>query len=167
MEKLTNPTWIIPESLKDKYPEYETGIPPGPDNPLGQFALRLSRPDYLIHGTNKPLGVGRRVSHGCIRMYPEDIRELYSLVQNGEEVIILYQPVKLGERGGIPYIEVHEDYLKADDSAQSAVSLLQKRGLFRKADLSLMFQAVKEKRGVPVSLGSEPTVFNTDVPDKD
>ncbi len=152
MEKLTDPVWFIPPSLQHKFPEHKKTVPPGPDNPLGKYALRLSTPDYLIHGTNKPLGIGRRVSHGCIRMNPEDIKELHSMTNIDEEVVILYQPVKIGEKDGNPYIEVHEDYLKTENSPQRAISLLQKHDLLDKADLSLMFQALKEKGGIPVSL---------------
>ncbi len=76
IEKLKDPVWIIPASFRDEYQELPDIVPPGPENPLGQYALRLSNPLYLLHGTNKPLGVGRRVSHGCLRMYPADIEKL-------------------------------------------------------------------------------------------
>lgn len=152
MEKLKDPVWIIPPSLQQEYPQYNGSVPPGPHNPLGQYALRLSKPNYLIHGTNKPQGIGRRVSHGCIRMYPDDIEKLHALTDIEEEVVILYQPVKIGEKEGIPYIEVHDDYLKTEQTAQKAISLLEKKNLLHKADFALMFQALKEKRGIPVSL---------------
>ena len=77
VEKTENPTWGVPPSLQEKYGT--TAIPPGPDNPLGEYRLRLSNHDYGIHGTNAPWGIGRLVSHGCIRLYPEDIEELFSL----------------------------------------------------------------------------------------
>jgi len=152
MEKLKDPVWIIPPSLQQEYPQYNGSVPPGPHNPLGQYALRLSNPNYLIHGTNKPQGIGRRVSHGCIRMYPADIEKLHAITDIAEEVVILYQPVKIGEKDGSPYIEVHDDYLKTEQSAQMAISLLEERNLLHKADFDLMFQALKEKRGIPVSL---------------
>ncbi len=82
-------------------------IPPGPDNPLGKFALRLGLPGYLIHGTNKPYGVGMRVSHGCVRMYPEDIELLYPLIPVGTPVAIVNQPIKLGWLGDLLYVEIH------------------------------------------------------------
>ncbi len=82
-------------------------VPPGPDNPLGKFALYLGLSGYLIHGTNKPAGVGMRVTHGCIRMFPEDIEELYSLVGEGTPVRIVNQPFKLGWGDSGLYMEAH------------------------------------------------------------
>ncbi len=153
-EKLKDPPWIIPPSFRDEYRELPDIVPPGPDNPLGRYALRLSDPLYLIHGTNKPLGVGRRVSHGCIRMYPEDIERLYGMTGVGDEVIILYQPVKVGLRGTTPYIEVHRDYLHNREPFQEAVDLLRRRGLLGRIDPGILYPAILEKRGIPVRLTS-------------
>jgi len=154
-EKLKDPVWRIPKSFRDEYPELPDVVPPGPDNPLGRYALRLSNPVYLIHGTNKPLGVGRRVSHGCIRMYPEDIERLYRMTKVGDDVIILYQPVKVGLRGKTPYIEVHRDYRNRKDPFQEAVNLLRRRGLLKKTDLKILYSAILKKSGVPVRLTSD------------
>jgi L,D-transpeptidase ErfK/SrfK len=82
-------------------------VPPGPDNPLGTHALAFAKKGYLIHGTNKPYGLGMRVSHGCIRMYPEDIVTLYQAVPVGTPVHVVNQPVKTGWRDGVLYVEVH------------------------------------------------------------
>ena len=82
-------------------------MPPGPDNPLGEFALRLSLPGYLIHGTNQPYGVGIRVSHGCVRLYPEDIARLFPMVPEGTRVTIVNQPYVAGWRNGQLYLEAH------------------------------------------------------------
>ena len=79
----------------------------GPDNPLGEHALRLGIPAYLIHGTNKPWGIGMRVSHGCIRLYPEDIAELFDKVKVGTPVNIINNPYKIGKADGVLYLEVH------------------------------------------------------------
>ena len=154
-EKLKDPAWRIPESFRNEYPELPDVVPPGPDNPLGRYALRLSNPLYLIHGTNKPLGVGRRVSHGCIRMYPDDIERLYRITNVGDDVIILYQPVKAGLRDNIPYIEVHRDYRSGKEPFQEAVNLLRRRGLLRMADLETLYSAILEESGVPVRLTAE------------
>jgi L,D-transpeptidase ErfK/SrfK len=70
MDKVVNPTWYVPRSLREEKPGLPAAVPPGPDNPLGEYAMRLSGTDYFIHGTNQPYGIGRRVSHGCIRLYP-------------------------------------------------------------------------------------------------
>jgi L,D-transpeptidase ErfK/SrfK len=80
----------------------------GPDNPLGAYAMRLNRPQYLIHGTNKPYGVGMRVSHGCIRLYPEDIARLFPEVPVGTPVRIVNQPYLAGWLDGRLYLEAHE-----------------------------------------------------------
>lgn len=79
IEKIVNPSWYVPESIKKEKPYLPKVLPPGPDNPLGSHAIRLSSRTILIHGTNKPWGVGRRASHGCIRLYPEDIPKLFEL----------------------------------------------------------------------------------------
>lgn len=147
-----NPTWTIPYSLRDEYPDGLLEVPPGPANPLGDYALRLSRNDYMIHGTNNPLGIGRRVSHGCIRMYSEDIKRLYSLTPVDCEVLIVYETVKVGSKDGIPFIEVHPDYLNGGNQHEVARHLLLQQGLWKKCNLVLLHQAVEEKKGVPVPL---------------
>ena len=154
IEKLKDPVWIIPASFRDEYPELPDIVPPGPENPLGRYALRLSNPLYLLHGTNKPLGVGRRVSHGCLRMYPADIERLYRMTKVGDAVLILYQPVKVGLKGKTPYIEVHKDYRNNKELFQEAVNLLRRRNLLRMTDLKILYSAINEKRGVPVRLTS-------------
>ena len=93
-------------------------VPPGPDNPLGAHVLKLDMPGYLIHGTNQPYGVGMRVSHGCVRLYPEDIEFLYGEVGLGAAVTIVNEPFLLGERDGELYFEAHspleDDAVEAD-----------------------------------------------------
>ncbi|MDR9502586.1 MAG: L,D-transpeptidase family protein [Desulfurivibrionaceae bacterium] len=152
--KAKNPPWLVPASIQAERPELPVVVPPGPDNPLGRYALRLSRFDYLIHGTNKPPGIGRRVSNGCIRMYPEDIEKLYALTQVGCGVMITYETVKVGIRGEIAYIEVHPDYLKKSNQLEEAVALLKQKNLFQQTELARLRQALMEKKGVPVPLHS-------------
>ncbi|OGW73023.1 MAG: hypothetical protein A3J81_02705, partial [Nitrospirae bacterium RIFOXYB2_FULL_43_5] len=96
VEKIVKPRWRVPESIRKEKPNLPAVVPSGPDNPLGSHALRLSLGSYLIHGTNRPWGVGRRASHGCIRLYPEDIPKLFKLAPNGVRVTIVRQPVKVG-----------------------------------------------------------------------
>ncbi len=112
VRKQKDPTWIPPQSLREKAiaegnPPLPDIVPPGPDNPLGRYALYLGLPSYLIHSTNKPFGVGMRVTHGCIRMYPEDIEKLFDLVPTGTPVQIVNQPIKLGWLGKLLFIELH------------------------------------------------------------
>lgn len=109
--KVADPAWYPPESIRkeaeaDGEPLPEM-VPPGPDNPLGTHALRLGNTSYLIHGTNKPYGLGMRVSHGCVRMYPEDIITMYEIVPVDTPVHVVNQPVKAGWRDGVLYVEVH------------------------------------------------------------
>ncbi len=108
-EKRLKPDWIPGPSARRDDPSLPARVEPGPDNPLGEHALYLAWPTYLIHGTNEPRGVGRHSSRGCIRLYPEDIAELYTRVQPGTPVRVVNQPVKLGWIGGELYLEVNPD----------------------------------------------------------
>ncbi len=106
-----DPSWRPPKSIREEHAAQgdplPAVVPPGPDNPLGQYALRLGIPGYLMHGTNKEFGVGMRVSHGCIRLLPEDIEQLFGQVAVGTPVLIINQPVKAGWFDGELYLEVH------------------------------------------------------------
>jgi L,D-transpeptidase ErfK/SrfK len=106
-----NPAWYPPQSVRDEHAADGNPlpriVPPGPENPLGTRAMRLSLPGYLIHGTNRPAGVGMRVSHGCIRMFPEDIEFLFQRVRVNTPVRIINAPVKLGWDGEALVAEVH------------------------------------------------------------
>ena len=109
--KVTDPHWYVPWSVQQEHREagnpLPSIVPPGPDNPLGRHVLQLNMPGYLIHGTNKPWGVGMRVSHGCVRLYPENIELLYSLVMPGETVRLVNQPLLLGQKNGKLFFEGH------------------------------------------------------------
>ncbi len=111
-QKIVQPTWTVPASVRREHAgngdPLPPVVPPGPDNPLGDFAMRLSLPGYLIHGTNQPYGVGIRVSHGCVRLYPEDIARLFPEVPEGTQVTIVNQPYVAGWRNGQLYLEAHQ-----------------------------------------------------------
>jgi L,D-transpeptidase ErfK/SrfK len=107
--KRENPPWIPGSSARRDDPSLPARVPPGPDNPLGAHALYLAWPQYLIHGTNDPRGVGRHSSRGCIRLYPDDMAELYARVEPGAPVRVVNEPVKLGWVGGELYLEVNPD----------------------------------------------------------
>jgi len=113
--KREKPPWIPGESAHRDDPNLPASIPPGPDNPLGEFAMYLGWPSYLIHGTNDARGVGRHSSRGCIRLYPPDIAELYAQAPIGTPVRVVFEPVKLGWVGGELYLEVNPD---ADESLE-------------------------------------------------
>lgn len=112
VDKKTNPAWTVPPSIRREHAEkgdpLPKVVPPGPDNPLGAYAMRLSIPGYLIHGTNKPYGVGLRVSHGCIRLYPEDIEVLFGKTAVGASVTIVNQPYLTAWHSGDLYLEAHQ-----------------------------------------------------------
>jgi L,D-transpeptidase ErfK/SrfK len=153
VEKTVNPSWYVPESIQKEKPELPKVVPPGPDNPLGSHALRLSLGSVLIHGTNKPWGVGRRVSHGCIRLYPEDIPRLFRSVAKGTRVTIVQQPVKVGIRDKNVFIEVHDDNPEGNmNYFEEAVNLLIKKQLIRNISPEKLYKALNEKRGIPVDI---------------
>ena len=106
MRKRKRPTWYPTKTVLAEYPDLESVVPPGPENPLGEYALYLSWNQYLIHGTNQPPGVGRRVSHGCLRLYPEDIERLYGWAKVGTPVTVVSQEVKIGRHDGALYLEI-------------------------------------------------------------
>lgn len=112
IEHTVKPTWHVPESIRKMRAaqgvDLPKQVPPGPDNPLGEYAMRFSKPTYLMHGTNDPLGgIGRRSSSGCLRLYPEDIQSLFYAVPNGTKVTIINQPYKVGWASGKLYLESH------------------------------------------------------------
>lgn len=112
-KKIKDPAWYPPESVRQEHAAHgdilPKMIPPGPDNPMGLFAMRLAIPggSYLIHGTNKPAGVGMQVTHGCMRLYPEHIEELFKMVPVDTPVRLVNQPQKVGWSEGRLFVEVH------------------------------------------------------------
>ncbi len=126
VRKEKDPTWYPPQSVRETHLREDGdtlpgAVPPGPDNPLGAYAMRLGVPGgaYLIHGTNKPVGVGMQVTHGCIRLFPEDIEFMFREVPVGTPVRIVNQRVKAGWDRGVLYVEVHHP-LAGDDPQAAA-----------------------------------------------
>lgn len=160
-EKTKDPTWVIPESIrKERIAEKgfsEKSIAGGtPENPLGRYRMRLSLPLYAIHGTNIPWGVGMSVSHGCIRMYPEDIDRLYPRTRVGTRGEFVYETVKIGERGGRVFVEVHEDiYGEQPGRWRHAIQELEKMGLLDRVDETKLHAAITEVRGIPVDVSRD------------
>ena len=161
VEKTVNPIWILPESIKAEHrregkpaPDFIAGG--DPDNPLGKFRLRLSLPLYGIHGTDIPWGVGMQVSHGCIRLYPEDIERLFPMVPAGAPGQFVYQPVKVGAREGHIYVEIHKDiYEKMPGPYREAMRLIDKSGWQSRVDVERVRRAVMEQSGVPMDVTLE------------
>jgi L,D-transpeptidase ErfK/SrfK len=111
--KIVHPAWYPPESIRKEHEENGDPLPkmvgPGPENPLGDYALRLAagRGEYMIHGTNNPVAVGMAVTHGCIRMYPEDVAALFALIPVGTKVRLVNEPVKVAWVDGRLFLEAH------------------------------------------------------------
>ncbi len=159
--KIKDPTWTPPASIHaERKAEGRTPlpavVPAGPDNPLGQYAMRLSAPSILIHGTSKPWGLGMQVTHGCIRMYPEDIEQLFGNVSVKTPVTIVSQPFKVGWLGDDLYLEVHvsEDDDKAKERDPTAIvpgSIANVAGVY--VDWETVRRARDENTGLPVLVG--------------
>uniref|UniRef100_C6E4L9 ErfK/YbiS/YcfS/YnhG family protein n=1 Tax=Geobacter sp. (strain M21) TaxID=443144 RepID=C6E4L9_GEOSM len=155
IQKMTNPSWHVPDSIRHEVPELPQIVPPGPSNPLGTHALRLSRGNILIHGTNRPWGIGRRSSHGCLRLYPEDITTLFELAHIGMSVVVVYQPLKICVRDGKVLIEVHRCQ-ENEPTVGQALKRLYDEGVLGKTDFSKLVRAILEKKGVPVEVSLAP-----------
>ncbi len=151
----------MPESILEEEPHWPKVVKPGPENPLGTRAIYLSLPGYLLHGTNKPWGVGMRVSHGCIRLYPEGIESLFDLIEKNEKVEIIDQKVKAGWQGGVLFLEVHtmHDYGLEDEEERlpnirllpEAAKILQKKAGIHiaKIDWAKVNKIVRTASGIP------------------
>ena len=158
--RVTDPTWTPTESLHAEALSdgrtLPTSVPPGPDNPLGKYALRLGLPSYLIHGTNRPYGIGMRVTHGCIRMYPEDIEVLFPQVKVGTRVEIMAETVKVGWSSDLLFIEVHQPLEEHDLGAvwlrDTALARVEAAAANRPVKVSGrdVLRAIEEKSGIPV-----------------
>ncbi len=147
--KAENPGWQIPGGLQAKYGM--SYMPPGEGNPIGTHWMGLSH--YGLHGSHMPYGVGRLVSHGCIRHYNQDIKELFDLTPVGTPVLIVYEPVKIGFLKGRVFIEVHEDiYQKIPNMLDHTIKLVDDRQLGSRINWTRLVQAVEEKNGAPLDI---------------
>jgi L,D-transpeptidase ErfK/SrfK len=162
-----DPTWRVPVSVLKEHKEngeiLDKVIGPGPDNPLGKFAFYLDWPSYLIHGTNKPAGVGLRSSHGCIRLYPEDIAQLFEMVPVGTQVRVVNQPFVFGWKDGQLYMQTFDvleddprDWKKAQKKLinKSLAATLQKqlKAHNEEVDWDEVSKLAHEPRGLAVSI---------------
>lgn len=162
IEKKENPTWTPPKSIRKEHEEQGEILPDvfpaGPDNPLGLFALRLGVPGYLIHSTNKPFGVGMRVSHGCIRMYPEDIEKLFPQVKKGTPVHIVNQSIKVGWSENKLFIEVYPELegkeINYDEQLDIALNLIARANneLMPVVNGMRLKQALEQSNGIPIAI---------------
>jgi L,D-transpeptidase ErfK/SrfK len=166
--KAKNPTWFPPASVRKEHKEagdpLPSKVPPGPDNPLGTHMMTLGWPSYLIHGTNKPYGVGMRSSHGCMRFYPEDIAELYGQIPVGTKVTVVNQPFVFGWHNDAMFVQafpvLEDDEREHPEAADALLKAAMSQDMWQKVkdhnatvDLELVNQMVAKPRGIamPVS----------------
>lgn len=162
IRKKDGPTWRPPKSIRNHYLKKGKTLPdsigPGPDNPLGEYALYLGIPRILIHGTNQPTSIGIRSSSGCIRMYPEDIKSLFHTVKKGTKVRILHEPYKIGKHNNMLFIEAHEPFPENyyghsdnEDELEDAISNITSKW---KIDWDQALFETKSTIGYPVEISS-------------
>ncbi|HVP32816.1 MAG TPA: L,D-transpeptidase family protein [Steroidobacteraceae bacterium] len=164
-----DPTWRVPVSVRkehhDNGDDLEPVIGPGPDNPLGKYAFYLQWPSYLIHGTNKPAGVGLRSSHGCIRLYPEDIEQFYNTIPIGTQVRVVNQPFLFGWGDGRLYLQPldvleddERDWSKAQrqllNKSLSAALQQQLKSHHQQIDWNLVASLAHDPRGIAVPVST-------------
>ena len=157
--KAVRPTWRVPASIAEdhrkKGDNLPAEVPPGPENPLGEYALYLSKSGYLIHGTNKPASIGLTATNGCLRLYPENVKTLFDDTPVKTPVLIVNQPYLIGQRNGVLYLEAHAPTEESD--ALELEKLYKKlRTMEKKTRRTLDWKKVKEAqaeaRGIPVPI---------------
>jgi L,D-transpeptidase ErfK/SrfK len=168
VSKQKNPSWTPPKSVHEERrrlgePPLPAVVPPGRDNPLGAHAMRLSIPGgaYLIHGTNNPDAVGMAVTHGCLRMYPEDIATLFERVPVGTKVTLIDEPVKMTKIDGEVWLEVHPPIDDQGRAVAVSLDLFEARldALLGESEVvinwDIALEALRDARGIPVMIGLE------------
>ena len=175
VRKEQHPAWIPGPAVRAEQPDLPSVVPAGPDNPLGDYALYLGFDSYLVHGTNRPWGVGRRVSHGCIRLYPEDIAALFPTIAVGTPVTVVDQRVKLGWADGVLYLEAHPEPIQiasleesgalgtveADPIDDDTVERLHTVAgeAFDRIDWAALKDALAVRRGLPVPIARQEASY--------
>lgn len=164
VRKKEGPTWYPTAAKRAEDPEVPAVVPPGPENPMGEFALYLGWPTYAVHGTNQPWAVGRRVTRGCIRLYPEDIAWVFEQVPVGTPVTVVDQPIKLGRRNAEIFVEVHPSLKQIDEIEESGRAepdplpdqtdkILDYAGAdIARLDWPAINQALAERKGYPIQI---------------
>jgi len=170
IEKKKNPKWFVPESIKEASARKGKILPDvvaaGPKNPLGKFAMRLADRSYLIHGTNAPMSIGKRASSGCMRMYPEDIAELFQMVPVNTPVYIINEYFKLGWKNKALYLEVHEPLQESAEPAHVQIQQITDmiNQMTHNKSVRINWNAVhttlEKQNGMP-TLISQPVAFQT------
>lgn len=169
VRKAEGPIWRPTPRMRSEDKTLPAEVHPGPDNPMGTHALYLGWPQYAIHGTNKPYGIGRRSSSGCLRMYPEDIIKAYNMMPVGTSVTVINEPVKaawvgnrfyveahptieqadrMEQQGGLPGYQLSEDEMKVIADAAGADAHL--------IDWTILRQVIRERNGMPIAVATRP-----------
>lgn len=169
VRKKDGPTWRPTARMREEDPDLPMSVPPGPENPLGTHAVYLGWPTYAIHGTNKPFGIGRRVSSGCIRMYPENIIEFFDMAKVGTSVRVVNQPIKLAWIEGELFLEAHPDLEQSIQMEETGVvsthkmsdgdmeQIIKAAGKHQdRLHWSKIRMAVRARAGYPVSIAKDP-----------
>ena len=178
VRKQEGPTWRPTKRMREEKPELPEVVGPGPENPLGDYAMYLGWPTYAIHGTNKPFGIGRRVSSGCIRMYPEGIEQLFQMIPVGTPVRVVDQPIKLAWIDDELYLEAHPDIEQAFQMEETGQiyshkltnddlrAIIDVAGNYKdQVDWALVRHAIKGRKGYPVKI-AERSQSGAAKPDK-
>jgi L,D-transpeptidase ErfK/SrfK len=179
--KAVRPTWHVPASIAERHRKIgdilPAQVPPGPENPLGEYALYLSKTGYLMHGTNKPASIGLQATNGCMRLYPENIKTLFNDTPVNTPVAIINQPYLIGQRNGVLYMEAHTPLENSGTVEQQKMyeklKTIEKKSA-RKLDWKKIKEVQAEARGIPVPIfemrpGSEkeaPKTIEVKHPDK-
>lgn len=153
--KRRNPAWYVPDSIHAEKPYLPPVVAPGPDNPLGNRWMTIGRTTYGIHGTNNRWSIGRESTHGCVRLYEDDIEALFERTPEGTTLHIIYQPYKWGVEGRTVYLEAHPDvYGLISHPLQAALEVPARLGILPEIDMEKVWHVVEEARGVPVPVGT-------------
>jgi L,D-transpeptidase ErfK/SrfK len=156
-DKRIDPVWTVPASIRAEKPELPARVPPGPENPLGSYWMTVGSTSYGIHGTNIRWSIGRMATHGCVRLYEDQIERLFQRTPSGTRLRIVYQTVKWGTDGEGLYLEVHQDlYARLADPLALALATPSALGLLEAIDFGLVARAIQAARGVPVRVGTLP-----------
>lgn len=167
VKKRPNPTWVPTDALRAEDPTLPLSVPPGPDNPLGAFALNLGWPGFAIHGTNMPETIGRRASHGCIRMYPEDILTLFNAVEPGTRVTVIDAPYKLGWKSRTLFLEIPAPRRQGKHAGNVFPSISEINKAIRekagaaRIEWEAVDRALKLRDGVPVAVAGRDAGAST------
>jgi L,D-transpeptidase ErfK/SrfK len=156
--KRERPAWNVPASIRAEKPELPPVVPPGPDNPLGDHWMTIGATSYGIHGTNNPWSIGREATHGCIRLYNDEIARLFARTRPRTPVRIVYQTIKIGRRASLLYLEAHPDVYRREPEPMDRVAATLQRlfqlGLAEFVDPLLVRRAIEQERGEPIPIGS-------------